>query len=606
MEGNFMNCRISSDNIYSFVGNVLPIWLISDEDISKTPIVWRTDTPDVVGIHTFEGDDPQSITHGALLTLKKRGSATVSAEFDGEVYSCFIEAREIKRPSANERLNYYIGDFHDHTATTHNHEKFAARETDFPIDYINQIKNEGLIDFSVISDHASVTNARDFFRGFTDTELAQPMDAVILPGSESEITVIETDRFGVSYKNSGEIVSVNASGFRSAHSWQEFYDAMADSPFAICVFAHPFVLGISTPGCWNFNFRKNNTPEMKALMKGVEMGNGTVGQSVLLYERAYSLALDSGFRISPTCASDSHGPLWGFNACPGKTVIMAEERSKEAFISALLDRRFYATESGNVKLYYTANSLPAASDLPLSDSYRFHVELSSFRDEPDTAPVECRVISDGGRTVKKIDCTDLSTFDFELTSNTASYFYLRFMDAQGRKTWSAPVWTGREPLPTPDTDNVIPLDKTDFAVTELESGLDASVLINGDVKDEWCSELKSASYVIDMKEAKNIRAFGYYTPYLEYKPYKRAGISVAHIVGGFTSEYRISTSLDGLDYRVCSEGNIRQYSSEEIIPFDRHEARYVKFEVLSTVGGSSGRPERLADRIVLSELSLFE
>ena len=109
-----------------------------------------------------------------------------------------------------------------------------------------------------------------------------------------------------------------------------------------------------------------------------------------------------------------------------------------------------------------------------------------------------------------------------------------------------------------------------------------------------------------MKSAKTIRAFGYYTPYLEYKPYKRAGISVAHIVGGFTSEYRISASLDGNDYTVCAEGNIRQYGGEEIIPFEKRVARYIKFEVLSTVGGSSGRPERLDDKIVLSEFSLFE
>ena len=601
-----MNCKISSENINSFVGNVLPLWLVCDEDISKEPIKWQTSDSDTVGIHTFEGNDPQSITHGALLTLKKCGVAKVTAELDGVNYSCQVSVREMKRPSKDARLNYYIGDFHDHTSTTHNHEKFANRETDFPIDYINRIKNERLIDFSVISDHASVTNPRDFFRGFTDTELAQPMDAVILPGSESEVTVIEEDRFGIPYKNSGEIVSVNASNFKATRSWQEFYDVMSDSPFAVCIFAHPYVLGISTPGCWNFKFKKNNTPEMKALMKGIEMGNGNVGQSLFLFEAAYSLALDSGFRISCTCSSDSHGPIWGFNACPGKTVIMAEERSKEAFLAALLDRRFYATESGNVGLYYTVNGSPAASDLDPAATYKFHVELFPFRDEPDTAPVQCKLISDGGKTVKVVDCKNLSEFDFDVESDSASYFYLRLMDAEGRKTWSAPVWTGRTHSPLPDTDNVIPIDKTGFTVTEAESGLDASVLVNGDIREEWHSELKKASYVIDMQEEKTVSAFGYYTPYIIYKPFKRAELSVAHIVGGFTSEYRISTSPDGVNYIPCAEGAIREYSGEEIIPFERHRARYVKFEVLTTAGQNSGRSERMDDKIVLAELSLFE
>jgi hypothetical protein len=61
---------------------------------------------------------------------------------------------------------------------------------------------------------------------------------------------------------------------------------------------------------------------------------------------------------------------------------MAYEKSKEAFLDALFARRFYATESGNVRVDYTVNGMRGASDLPLTDTYRFHVSATLFHDDP--------------------------------------------------------------------------------------------------------------------------------------------------------------------------------------------------------------------------------
>ena len=41
---------------------------------------------------------------------------------------------------------------------------------------------------------------------------------------------------------------------------------------------------------------------------------------------------------------------------------------------------------------------------------------------------------------------------------------------------------------------------------------------------------------------------------------------------------------DGIEYTVCREGGIRTYGGEEILTFNETSARFVKFEVLSTVG----------------------
>ena len=88
------------------------------------------------------------------------------------------------------------------------------------------------------------------------------------------------------------------------------------------------------------------------------------------------------------------------------------------------------------------------------------------------------MISDYGKTVAEFENEDFSSFDFEIRSDSARYFYLRFTDAEGRRTWSCPIWTSR-PCDEPSKKEYVPLDKAGFTVLEEESGRDASVLVNG-------------------------------------------------------------------------------------------------------------------------------
>lgn len=600
-----MNCKISHEKIDSFVGNVLPVWLVSDEDISKADITWSVDDPDTLGMRTHGGTDPLSIAHVALITLKKPGKSTLKAEFEGKTYVCEVEAREAKRSDPNAKFNYYVGDFHDHMSNFHGKKDFAERDFGFPDEYIQQLDDENLLDFAVISDHAATTNPRDFVRGFVDNAKLDPQNIVIFPGTESEVTVVEEDRFGLRYKKSGEVVTVNCDNFANVRSWEAFYEAMSSSPFIIGVFAHPYVMGYSTPGIWNFCFEEINTPLNREIFKGVEMGDGTSRDSQLIYENAFPYALDNGYRVSPTCASDWHGPTWSYNVVPGKTVIMAEEKSKEAFYDALLARRFYATESGNVKLYYTVNGYPAASDLPMTNVYKFHIDISYFHDDPTTAIKRCDIISNGGKVLKSILADDISVLDVEIESETATYFYLRMYDGMGRRTWSSPVWTGRDAqaVVTPE---YVPVDKTGFTAVELESGADASVLVNDNPIDEWHSELCHATYVIDMKEEKSIAALGFYTPYIRRIELERAEIDTRVVIAGFVSKYRISVSCDGVNYKECTDGYICRYSGEQMIGFEQTKARYLKFEALTTVGQESWRPQYAECPLILSELSVFD
>ena len=612
-----MRAHLSKTKISSFQGDVLPLFLICDTSPLQGEISFYTDNEDVVILRTFKGTDPQSMAHAALLTLVGTGKAAVHVNYRGERFTCEVHVREMQRAKAGEPLQYFSGDFHDHTSKIHNHEEFAARREGFVIDYLNHQKKDGRLDFAVISDHAITTNDRDFFAGFTGVEEISPSPVEIFPGAECEVTVVEKDRFGLPYKNAGEIVTVNSAAYVNASSWEEYFREMAQSPFAFCVLAHPFISGHSTKGCWNFSLDRNNSPAFRRLVGGIEMGDGGIRSSNGIHEYQYSLALDQGFRVSVTCASDSHGPYWGYDHFVGKTVIMAREKSKEAFLDALFAKRFYATESGNVKLFYTVNGLPAASTLPLTDTYRFHVSATTFREDPDTRPTALRVISDYGKTVAEFENVDFSDFDFELHSDTARYFYLRFTDARGQRTWSAPVWTSREIDPPPRP--LAPIPKAGFTVTELESGKDASVLVNNDPYATWESERETATFLIDMKKEYTLSALGHYTPYTDRSKLSEHPVisqkilasfgqdkfpEVATAVSRFASRYEILTSTDGIHFESCDKGQIRCFSGEEILRFPARKARFVKFRVLSLTG-REWRPYFDDLTLHVAELSLF-
>ena len=599
-----MERKLSSSRIESWCGNVVSLRLFGATEYGNDPISWSADS-DAVQITSFANNPDGGFTDGVLLSLMKPGEATVIASLGEESYCCRVCIREMKKATSGDVLHYYTGDFHVHSSTSHKMDGVRTRTTEYPADLIRKWKQDGVLDFAVISDHACLLSAREYYRGYADAEAAEPMDMVVFPGCEAEITPREPDRYGVIHKNAGEIVTVNAANFANTDSWELFYQRYETSPFAISCLAHPQTVGGSTPGIWNFCLNKNNTPRLKQMVKLVEMGNGRDIKANLINEYTYSVALDNGFRVSPACNSDSHGPNYHIENYPGRTVIMAPEKSKEAFADAIQNNRVYATSSGNVKLLYSVNSTAAPAELPATTKYDFHVELACFHEDPSMVPVKCQVISDYGLCVKTVTDFDASAFDFSVESHTARYFYLRLIDSEGRKTWSCPVWTGRA-VDEKNTDTLVPLDKSGFTAVEEVSEADASKLLNDDPEDTWFSEGTTCNICIDMQQEQQIAGLSHYPRILDKK---KANLGVEEIpaeLAHFPYAYRVSTSCDGNAFKTRASGVFRIFGGEEIIRFDRHSARFVKLEILSTVGFNSERRQYRDANIALAELTVYK
>ena len=598
-----MAVKISKEKISTFVGNVFPVWVSCDgEDIKNKKIRWSVSGDSVI-MRDFGGAWHASFQYGILLTAVKAGCVTVTANVDGVKYTSAVEIRERKHDESSDKLNYYLGDMHDHTSEIHVHDEFLERTTDFPYQYINTIKEENLLDFAVISDHSDVLNLRDFFRGFTDTELCEPMDLVIFPGSESEINNYEYDRYGNMHKFAGEIVIVNSSTFFYSKTHEEFIREFRESPFVVGTLAHPQVTGApSQSGLWNFRLDKYNSPEFRRLIKMVEMSCGAAPH--LLNEYVYSTALDNGFRVGCTCSTDAH-EKWSFHNWPGKTVVMASAKTKEAILDALLSGRVYASESGNVKIAYSVNGKFAPCDLALTNKYSFKVDLSYFNDDDSTRVVKCEVISDYGKTVYTCSGEDTSHFEFDIESNSARYFYLRLVDKEGRRTFSVPVYSGRA-TDAPRYDEPTPIDKSKMKVCDLLGAENTELLINDKPRDIWQSARGAAELVFDMGEEREVSALGHIAPEIHADRFAATGLKPNELMARFARDFVISASLDGESYAPVRDGLFRNFGGEEIIRFAPTRARFIKLSVKNTVGRCSDWAAYANSPLEISEITLFE
>lgn len=607
-----MKISLSKEKIESFCGDVQPLQLLGVEEFGMEEITWRLEG-DCLNLRTFTNPsfnqwDDGDFTDGVLLTFLVPGEAKVIATYQGTDYVCRVISREMKQTSSEDALDYFIGDMHMHTSrgcAMPNHRLVLTTRSDgsSPFRTVAALRDEGKIDCHVITDHASMLNRKEFFRGFLAAKESGD-NMITFAGSECDVFSIERNRYGLLCQNANEVVCINSDSYVCANSYREFLDAYARSPYIVCTLAHPRSLSFSVNGGkGDHQLFKNCSARLRQMVKYVEIGDGTDRSGNLVNEYVYSLALDSGFRVSTTCSSDSHGPEYGCDRFPGKTIIMAAEKTKEAFLDALMANRAYASMSGNVKVRYSVNGHTAPATLPLAKNYSFHVQVSYFEDIPDKRIIRGEVISNGGVTVKELE-GDFSDMTFDVSTDTASWFFLRLWDEEGRKTWSVPVFTGREPYLL-HNDDLEPLPKYGMTVTEEQTKTNASVLMCDDPLRPWTAEAQTVSLLIDLQKEQSICALGHHGQVLVGKIMKEIAPTPQYFWAGCPFQYKLSTSPDGEHFTLRAEGVFRITSGDEIIRFVNHNTRYIRLEILSTTGQNSHRKEYMDVPLTMGELTVY-
>ena len=156
---------------------------------------------------------------------------------------------------------------------------------------------------------------------------------------------------------------------------------------------------------------------------------------------------------------------------------------------------------------------------------------------------------------------------------------------------------GVEPISTPVT------------AIDLDTGKDATIAVNGDYYlQSWIGESETASLLLTLDEETEIAAIGH-MPHVIIRPKSRDPQSVDFDEQlespGFPHRFAVSTSLDGEHFEPCLEATVRVFGNEQIYPIAPVTAKYVKFDVLSTVGTDSYEKKHSHNNVYIGNITLF-
>ncbi|MCX7653316.1 MAG: CehA/McbA family metallohydrolase [Fervidobacterium sp.] len=214
---------------------------------------------------------------------------------------------------------------------------------------------------------------------------------------------------------------------------KDFYEWIIKAK-KLAQFNHP---GVTFGNFQDFWF----VPEADKYVNLIEIGNGNSPDNDTISQEMYNnfiLALNRGWHLGPTANQDNHRQDW-LNANDSRTGILATELTYEEIMNALWNRRTFASEDKNVKLYVYGNDSTMGSILYDATQLTLRIVYEDIND-----PVEkLEVISQSG-SFEITDVTGKDKFDFVkvfYVPDGYEWYFVKVVQKDGDEVISAPIWT---------------------------------------------------------------------------------------------------------------------------------------------------------------------
>lgn len=328
--------------------------------------------------------------------------------------------------------NLYFGQLHAHTDISN-----GAGSVEEAFQYASQV--DGL-DFFAVTDHSDSFDNADM--GAIDADGAD-ISADWAAGKQAAASVTNGDFVGLfgfemtwpEDKQLGHISTFNTPGWQTRDqadfenvptALENYYKALASVPGSVSQFNHPDTVH------GDFERFDHYSPQYDAAVSLLEVA----GEDGVVDCEYYDLALDKGWHVAPTNNQNNHKGQWG-DASEARTVVLAKSLTEEALYAAMKDRRVYATQDGDLTIYYELNGTVMGSIIPKSKSAAVTVFLS---DPTDEAIGSVEVVTDEGKVlVSEYVGTPSQVLELS-ASGGHSYYYLRITQPDGDVAVTAPVW----------------------------------------------------------------------------------------------------------------------------------------------------------------------
>lgn len=399
----------------------------------------------------------------------------------------------------------YFGQLHSHTQYSD-----GSGTLDIALEYFKAIAKQDNVDFVSFTDHSNYFDTKtsanppealndiskmtaesravwEKYRSTIDTYNETFSDKLALSGFEMTWS---GGPGHINTFNSEGLVSRNNTSLNSKTSdagLQAYYDILTqntDKLANLSQFNHP---GTTFGNFSDFGYY-TQTRDAKMVMVEVGNGEGGIGSGGYFpsYEQ-YTLALDKGWHVAPSNNQDNHKGKWG-NANTARSVILADNLSKDGLLTAMADRRMYATEDKNLELDFTINQVMMGSIISEIPTSNLQVQINAYDPDPSDTIAKIELVTNSGKVVQTKSCSESTVnWSFELPVEQG-YYYVRVTEADLNIAVTAPIWIGSAPLVGINSVEV----STKMPVTGEELTVTTSLFNN----EETAKQLESITYTV--------------------------------------------------------------------------------------------------------------
>lgn len=343
---------------------------------------------------------------------------------------------------ADVARNLYFGQLHSHTNLSD-----GAGSID---DAYTYAKEQAGVDFLAVTDHSNSFDndtQANIADGSMSTKWQTGLTAADKYNEDHKFTAIYAYEMTWSAGTGkyGHINTFNTKGFEtrtnSAMNLRKYYETLKTQQQSVSQFNHP---GTTFGDFVDFGFYDEEIDELITLIE-VGNGDGPIRSSAHFpsYEY-YTRALDKGWHVAPTNNQDNHKGLWG-NANTARTVVEAEQLTRDSLYEAIRERRVYSTEDENLEISYELNGATMGSILSEQESAEVYVKVM----DPDAGDTidKIQLITDGGRVAHEV--TNVNTTEKEWTLSftpdaSSTYYYVKVTQGDLDIAVTAPVWIGEK------------------------------------------------------------------------------------------------------------------------------------------------------------------
>jgi len=209
------------------------------------------------------------------------------------------------------------------------------------------------------------------------------------------------------------------------NDWNAFVQSVVDKIPAFAQFNHP---GLTGSNGWNSLANLGVLPDSAFALMEINS---------VLQEAFYTIALDSGWHVSPSNGQDNHAADWGTKD-DGRTGIWVTELSRTSLFDAIKAGRTFATFDKNASVCLDIAGVSMGSRIPYSSAIQVHIVLN----DPDgeswnyiqlvgaNTQLFCNISNHG------------AALDTTITINPAvsKWIYLRAKQTDDQTIYSAPFY----------------------------------------------------------------------------------------------------------------------------------------------------------------------